>query len=72
MTSEDVRAIVARGLATSRPPVVEPGTTIGLPWKAERYRPEIARLRAALVVEPGKLALAGELCVRLYPLLRLP
>ncbi len=49
MTSEDVRAIVARGLATWRPPVVEPGTTIGLPWKAERYRPEIARLRAALV-----------------------
>ncbi|MGH7626460.1 MAG: hypothetical protein ACREOJ_14220 [Gemmatimonadaceae bacterium] len=49
MTSEDVKAIVARELATWRPPVVEPGTTIGIPWTPERYRPEIERLRAALV-----------------------
>lgn len=49
MTSDDVRAIVARELATWRPPVVEPGTTHGMPWTAERYRPEIERLRSALV-----------------------
>ena len=49
MTSDDVRAIVARELAAWQPPVVEPGTTVGIPWTAERYRPEIERLRAALV-----------------------
>lgn len=49
MTSDDVREIVARELAAWRPPVVEPGTTHSVPWTVERYRPEIERLRAALV-----------------------
>lgn len=49
MTSDDVKAIVSQQLAAWRPPVVEPGTTVGVPWTAEQYRPEIARLEAALV-----------------------
>jgi hypothetical protein len=49
MTSEDVRAIVARQLASWEPPVVAPGITHGVPWTAEQYRPEVERLRAALV-----------------------
>ena len=49
MNSEDVKAIVDRELTAWQPPVVEPGTTVGIPWAPERYRPEIDRLRAALV-----------------------
>jgi len=49
MTSDDVTAIVARKLATWQAPVPEAGTTVGLPWTAERYRSELERLRTALV-----------------------
>ena len=49
MTSEEVRELVARQLASWEPPVVAPGTTHGVPWSAEQYRPEVDRLRAALV-----------------------
>lgn len=49
MTSSDVQAVVERELATWRPPQVQPGTTIGVPWSAERYAPEVERLREALV-----------------------
>lgn len=49
MTSDDVRAIVDGELAAWQPPVVEPGTTHGVPWTAEGYRADIERLRAALV-----------------------
>ena len=49
MTSEDVQAIVTRSLAARHPPDVEPEATVGVPWSAERYGPEIERLRASLV-----------------------
>jgi hypothetical protein len=49
MTSKEIEAIVARELAAWQPPVAQPGTTVGVPWPAERYGPEIDRLRAALV-----------------------
>ena len=49
MTSAEVQALVARALATWRPRTIEPGTTHGVPWTAEQYRPEVERLRAALV-----------------------
>ena len=49
MTSDEVKAIVQRELDAWRPPAIEPGTTHGLPWTAEQYRPEIERLRTALV-----------------------
>ena len=50
MTSEDVQAIVMRELETWRPPEIAPGSTLGVPWDAARYRAEIELLRAALVV----------------------
>lgn len=49
MTSDDVRVRVTRDLGAWQPPVIEPGTTIGVPWSGERYGPEIERLWAALV-----------------------
>ena len=41
--------MVARSLAAWQLPVVKPHTTIGVPWTAEQYAPEIERLHAALV-----------------------
>lgn len=49
MTSEEVQAVVARELAAWQPPVVEPDSTHGVPWTAERYSPEVERLRASLI-----------------------
>lgn len=49
MTSEEVQTIVAGELAAWRPPVVDPGTTIGTPWTADHYAPHVERLRASLV-----------------------
>ena len=49
MTSEDVQAIVVRELAAWQAPVAEPGETVGIPWTAEQYAPEVERLRASLV-----------------------
>jgi hypothetical protein len=49
MTPEYVQAIVVREIAAWRPPIVEPGETVGIPWTAEQYAPEIERLRNALV-----------------------
>src|SRR5262245_51834357 len=50
MTSDDVKALVDQELASWSPPVIEPGSTIGVPWDRARYESHIARLRAALVV----------------------
>ena len=72
MTSDDVKAIVAQSLAAWRPPDVAPGTTVGVPWTAERYAPKVERLRAALVTpyaqrfalreydDPERTRIAGE------------
>jgi hypothetical protein len=49
MNSADVKAVVDRELAAWRPSVVGSGTTHGTPWTPERYRPEVERLRRALV-----------------------
>jgi hypothetical protein len=49
MTSEDVQAVVAQALAAWQVPVVESGSTHGIPWTAERYAPMLERLRASLV-----------------------
>jgi hypothetical protein len=49
MNSSEVKAVVDHALASWRTPVVEPGTTLGVPWDAARYAPHIATLRKSLV-----------------------
>jgi hypothetical protein len=49
MTSDDVQGLVNREIDEWRAPIVEPGTTVGVPWDASRYLPYIDELRRALV-----------------------